>query len=241
MKGKCIACGRSFAVSDENVGRKVRCECGHVFVIQSPVPDVVEEPVPLGISEPEPTRDITSFARLHSKVFVAGATVFLVITFVGGLALGLNVHPPDQHELEVGFKTGHKSGHDKGMQEGMKAGYVSGMADGIKEGRLVGAREERNRLIAKVNKADEKARELEATIDKTKRSTLSGWAKQEPPREQRVIQQEDLKNAKCVKNKSGYSRTTTRWSLPKKRTRPTSGRSMTPATRNGTTRAWRKV
>lgn len=63
--------------------------------------------------------------RKFRIALVAGG-ILLALAFAVGLALGLNIHPPDKYAYE--------RGHEKGEKDGQVAGYAKGKLEGMKAG-----------------------------------------------------------------------------------------------------------
>lgn len=60
--------------------------------------------------------------------------LLFVAAFASGLALGLNIHPPDQYELEKGYKAGYAKGQTDGGVTGFTQGKLAGMTSGKRLG-----------------------------------------------------------------------------------------------------------
>lgn len=119
MKVKCPSCGVYFRPDDESPTERIRChQCGHVFTA---LPDAPPAPVPSG-SPAEDSHPPARIDRSFSLTASRAAIILIILSGGVGLAVGLNVHPPDQHEFEHGL--------EKGIRQGATAGYVDGFQAG---------------------------------------------------------------------------------------------------------------
>jgi len=75
----------------------------------------------------KPRRVDADYSADTYKLVVLVAVVSIVLSAGVGLAIGLNIHPPDQHELERGY--------DLGKAEGVTVGYTTGYADAESKGK----------------------------------------------------------------------------------------------------------
>lgn len=87
----------------------------------------------------------------YRNIRIGGGAAFVGLTFVAGLALGLNIHPPDQHELEMGTRLGHEAGYQQGFLEGRQKGYAKGHAQGVKDGESLGRAAAAKRLKGRID------------------------------------------------------------------------------------------
>ncbi len=137
MVGECPKCGREYHVADKSVGMMGTCPCGYRFRIGEsekqaapPTLDTVE------IASPDSNPQIHGVSK--SQFLLIGGVIFVVLAFGVGMALGLMIHPPDQHEYEKGYEAGSLAGQKIGYGEGRSAGYSAGIQAGKKAGEQSG-------------------------------------------------------------------------------------------------------
>jgi hypothetical protein len=124
MISQCPACGKRLTIADEVVDKQVRCpECGHLFC----APPCEFTAAPAGVTVNEAASQAGAAAGAYSasiaerreyRLLILGAIFAAVISGGIGLAIGLNIHPPDQHELEKGYEAGLAAGYQTGAKDG---------------------------------------------------------------------------------------------------------------------------
>lgn len=118
---------------------------------------------------------LTPEQRGYNLVVITGLLVG-VLFFGVGLAIGLNIHPPDQHELEKGFDAGQNVGHSRGYATGRRDGILEAEKKAVNEMTILQARwdEERRKIVSDARIAAANAEhELTQAVGEAERTARS--------------------------------------------------------------------
>ncbi len=162
MIGQCPSCGVPFKASDDKLGKQVRCnQCAHQFVLEPPAADdsriskaarqIADMTSAPGVTvNPAAAPNAAVSEHREYRLVVIGSIIACVLCGGVGLAIGLNIHPPDQYELRQGYEAG------------LDAGYKAGVKDGRAEQREIDQ--------ARIDQAKRETARAQTTISKLKRT-----------------------------------------------------------------------